>query len=402
MDELIQAIAVALETVEIKLLGASENHGKRIAVLCSMMGKELGLSTDDIKVITTCALFHDNALTEYILSERATGQTKEINLKLHCIYGQRNIESLLFGTSASDEKEYVLYHHEQAEGGGPFGKKEGEFPLGAELIAIADMVDVKYHLQRVDLSELPSIRDQIASQCGILYTKTATDAMLAILNEDTLEKLRDENIYDSAAKLIPEWEVGIKDEALIRIADLSAKIIDYSCTFTKRHSVQIAEMTGLMSRYYGFDSTKRVKAYLAASLHDIGKLATPAEILEKPSKLTPEEYKVIQEHVKGTYDMLKPVTGFEDICIWASNHHEKLDGSGYWAGKNADDLDFVSRLIVCADIYQGISEARPYHPGRDHKETMTIVWDMAGKGFIDSTIVKDIDIIMAEYSTRTL
>ena len=127
MDELVKAVAVALDIVECELLGASANHGKRIATLCSMMGRAAGMNEDEQRTLTTCALFHDNALTEYILSER-TGDESGKDFKLHCTYGQRNIERLPF---TSDVKGIVLYHHEHADGSGPFGKRDGEFPLGA-------------------------------------------------------------------------------------------------------------------------------------------------------------------------------------------------------------------------------------------------------------------------------
>jgi HD-GYP domain-containing protein (c-di-GMP phosphodiesterase class II) len=145
---------------------------------------------------------------------------------------------------------------------------------------------------------------------------------------------------------------------------------------------------------------QRAKAFLAASLHDIGKLATPNVILDKPDKLTTGEFDIIKAHAKGTYDRLHTITGFEEICAWASNHHEKLDGTGYWFGKNADDLDFISRLLACTDIYQAVSEERPYHPQRSHADTMPILRSMAEKGQIDSAITKDFDEVMAEYSER--
>jgi len=359
------------------------------------MGKELGMDVDEVKAVTTCALFHDNALTEYILSERGSDDKKNINLKLHCIYGQRNIETLLFN---SDIKGLVHYHHEQADGGGAFGKKEGEFPVGAELIAIADMVDVKNHLQNVPIENLPALRDEVASESGKLYTKRAVNALLAVLDADTLISLRDENIIKTASELIPVWEVDIEDEALIRIATLAARIIDYASIFTRKHSVQIANKVWYMGEYYGFDSNMRAKAYLAAALHDLGKLETPTDILEKPGKLTDNEFGIIKEHAKGTNKLLRGISGFEDVCNWASNHHEKLDGSGYGTGKEAEELDFVSRLIACTDIYQAISEERPYHPARSHEETMPILWDMAGKGLIDKKIVKDFEDVMGDYS----
>ena len=397
MDELIQSIAAALDIVENKLVGASNNHGKRIAVLCAMMGKKLGMNIDDMKAVTTCALLHDNALTEYIQSLCESGAEQKVNLKLHCEYGQRNVETLPF---KFDIHGLVLYHHEQADGNGPFGKKEGEFPVGAELIAIADNVDVTHHLQNMQVEDLPSFKKEIDAHRGKRYTKTATDTLLAILNADTLLSLRDENINETAAKLLPAWEVDAEDDALMRIATLSAKIIDYASVFTRKHSVQIANRIWLMSEYYKLDSTVRAKAYLAAAMHDLGKLAIPTEILEKPGKLTDNEFDIIKSHMKGTYDLLSTITGFEEICNWASHHHEKLDGSGYFSGKKAEELDFVSRLLACTDIYQAVCEERPYHPARNHSDTMKVLFSMAQKGFIDSDITKDFDIVMADYSLK--
>ena len=394
MDELIKAIAVALEIVECEILGASTNHGKRIAVLCSLMGKELGMNEEEIKTITTCALFHDNALTEYALYKQKNDDWQS-SFKLHCEYGQRNIELLPF---KSDVSGLILYHHEEADGGGLFGKKEGEFPLGAEMIAITDMVDVDHHLQRLPYENIPLIQKEIAAQSGKRYTKTAAEVMLAIFNKDTLTSLRDKNINKTAELMLPKWETDIEDESLMRLAGLAAGIIDNKSSFTKKHSVQIANRARLMGDYYGFDSIDCSKMYLAAAFHDIGKLATPNKILDKPGKLTDEEFKIIKDHVRFTYDILCNITGFEDICDWASNHHEKLDGSGYFSGKKAEELDFISRILACTDIYQAISEERPYHPARSHTDTMPILQDMAKKGFLDTYIVKDFDIVMADYS----
>jgi HD-GYP domain-containing protein (c-di-GMP phosphodiesterase class II) len=83
------------------------------------------------------------------------------------------------------------------------------------------------------------------------------------------------------------------------------------------------------------------------------------------------------------------VTGVQTCAL--PIYHEKLDGSGYPFGKKAEELDFNSRLMACIDIYQAVSEERPYHPERDHQSTMKILHDMAEKGQVDAGIVKDMD-----------
>ena len=388
MDSLIGAIAVALDIVEGDLLGASIQHGKLIAALCSAMGRKLGLSEDDLCALTSCALLHDNALTEYILSEQECREQKG-NLKLHCQFGQRNADTLLFKTDISG---FILYHHEQANGGGPFGKKAGEFPREAELIAIADFIDVTHHLQRIGPEKLPRLRQRIVDTTGSIHTPFAAEALLAVLDEPMLLSLGDDRILETVEKLIPPWSMDMGNQMILNFAEFVGRIIDYKSSFTHRHSIGIADKARNMGKYYGYDNTELSKLYLAASLHDIGKLAIPSAILEKPGKLDNAEFNVIKGHVYKTWELLGGIDGFEQIREWASNHHEKLDGTGYPFGKKAEDLDFNSRLMACIDVYQAVSEDRPYHPARDHDSTMEILYAMADKGQIDKNIAKNMDI----------
>jgi HD-GYP domain-containing protein (c-di-GMP phosphodiesterase class II) len=394
MDQLVRAIAVALDIVEGQLLGASTHHGKRIAVLATAMGRCFDLKKEELSSLATCALFHDSALTEYIISEQRAADPA---MRLHCEYGQRNAEALLADRNVNG---FVLYHHERADGLGPYGKREGEFPLEAEIIAIADMLDVTHHLQTVNPGALPDIRRRVALDAGSAFTRRASEAMLRVLDEEMLADLRDDRIKYTVEHVIPAWLAGVEHVSAFRIAGLAARIIDYKSVFTKRHSVQMANKAWLMGGYYNYGGDSRACLYMAAALHDLGKLSVPSYILEKPAALTKEEFDLIKDHVRLTEDILKDVSGFEHICAMAAGHHEKLNGEGYHLGKKAEELDFNTRLLACLDIYQAVSEERPYHAGRSHAETMPILHDMAERGLIDAEITHDLDIVMAEYSNR--
>ena len=398
MDSLIKAIAKSLDSVESELLGASTNHGKRIAVLCARMGKLLGKNADEINALIISALFHDNALTEYILAEHSSGQ-HDPNMKSHCEFGQRNIDAIGFKTNMSD---FILYHHERADGKGPFGIKEGEGSIEAELIAIADSVDVMNHLQRIAEDDLPAIIKFIKEETGKRYSKIASGAMLEILDWPTILTLKDDVIDATMESEFIPWTVEVEAEILFGIAAFVVRIIDYKSAFTRRHSNQIANKAWFMGDYYKYDPAERTALYLAAALHDIGKLEVPLAILEKPDKLTDEEFATVKEHVKMTWELLKDIEGFHDVSVWASNHHEKLDGSGYPFGRNADELDLNSRLMTCIDIYQAVSEDRPYHVGRNHSDTMRILHAMANLGEIDKDIVNDMDSALAPYDGKDL
>jgi HD-GYP domain-containing protein (c-di-GMP phosphodiesterase class II) len=396
MDKLIKAIATALDLVEGELLGASTHHGKRVAVLAAAMGRRLGIEDEALLPLTTCALLHDNALTDYILSERM-GEAQGQMMRLHCEYGQRNVDSLLFKTDVSG---FVLYHHERPNGEGPFKKKEGEIPLGAELIGVADTFDVIHHLEQVQPRELPQLHRELWDGMGTNYSRRAVLAMVNVLDEDMLRSLENERILETAEKFIPPWFIDIEDQVLFNLAKFVTHIIDDKSVFTRRHTSQIANKAWLLGGYYGYEPGLRAQFYLAAALHDIGKLAVPAAILEKPGALTPEEFEIIKSHVTKTGELLEGIDGFEYIYEWAVNHHEKLDGSGYPLGKRAEELDFNSRLLACIDIYQAVSEERPYHPGRGHGETIKILHEMADRGGLDRDIIRDLDKALAEWSGR--
>jgi HD-GYP domain-containing protein (c-di-GMP phosphodiesterase class II) len=394
MDQLVSSLSTGLDAVEKALLGSATNHGKRIAILNMKIGQYMGWTDDELIGLASSALLHDNALTEYILSEKP-GSNQAMNMKTHCILGEKNISCLPF---PADTEGFILYHHEHADGSGAFGLKVNEIPLGAQFIAITDMVDVKKNFAMQNKESLASLREYIQENWGTRFTSAAADALQTILNEELLEQLRDENVDAVFQKLMPAWKVDLPAKKVMPIANFLGKIIDYKSNFTAKHTDQIANRAYIMARYYGMDEETCAKVFFAASLHDLGKLMIPTEILEKNGKLDDQEFDVIKSHVAWTYDLLKDIEGFDEITRWASTHHRKLDGRGY---PDLPDhyfpLDFVSRLMTCIDIYQAIRETRPYHPARTHEETISIMKEMVDKGEIDKQIVQDMDQAMAQY-----
>lgn len=318
------------------------------------------------------------------------------DLGVHCSKGQRNIDFLPHKNNIDG---FIKYHHESPDKSGPFKKAEGEIPLEASIIAAADKLDGMFSINQLNNSQLPDIHQTIHQNTGTAFFPQAAGALQKIMNKDLIVNLRDENINKNFFDALPPYAVDYGEEAMIALAAFFARIIDYKSHFTKKHSVQIANRAWWMSGYYQFDPHLRAQVYLAAALHDIGKLMIPTQILEKPAKLTQEEFDIIKSHVWWTHEILKPIPGFENIRQWAGNHHEKLDGSGYPFGKTGQELDMISRLMACIDIYQAVWEERPYHPRRTHAETMQVLNTLAKRNLLDSKVVADLDLEMAKFST---
>lgn len=214
-------------------------------------------------------------------------------------------------------------------------------------------------------------------------------------SEQILLSLQDNATNTAFSALLPCGKIDVRDPALIRLGAIMARIIDYKARFTLEHSEQVANKAWQMGLYYGFSDELRTQVYLAAALHDIGKLRIPSDLLDRVGPLAEEEFNLLKSHAMWTHILLAHVPGFEKICEWATNHHERLDGSGYPYGKTGDSLDFVSRLLACLDVYQGTREERPYHPACSHSDAMKALYSMAAEGKLDGTIVQDLDRQMA-------
>ncbi len=130
---------------------------------------------------------------------------------------------------------------------------------------------------------------------------------------------------------------------------------------------------------------------LAGLLHDIGKLRQPDELLDKPGKLTPEEYAHIQRHSFDTYTILKNIKGLEKVTQWAALHHERADGSGYPYHLSTETLALEARIVAVADVFQALAQKRPYRDPLQPDEIMEILNEMVDDGKLDRKVVMRVD-----------
>ena len=388
------ACSYALDCIEAELVKIKNKHGKRVAYISVCMAEYLAIQGDALQDLAMCALLHDNALTQYITEELERNYVidikKDLSVRktnLHCIYGEKNITKLPFKTDVSN---VILYHHEHADGTGPFQKKWNEIPLPARIIHLADTVDIIGNSIKSDDNRWNFICQYLSKKKDSLFDSECVNAFLHVFTKESFMCLSDDSFETKLWKIIPREKMVFDWEMCKNVADFFAKIVDYKSSFTSRHSIGVAEKASLLAKYMGYDSITVQKMYLAGALHDIGKMAVGNEILEKPDKLTDDEFSTMKNHAGYTYLILSEVNDFEEIRDWAAFHHEKLNGKGYPFGKTADELNEQERMMACVDIYQALTEDRPYKKGLSHEKTCDILDDMAHKDFIDSDISKTI------------
>ncbi len=389
---LLTVLSEALDRVEEEVLGVTDYHAKRVAWMCMQMGQRLGMAEEAVTDLAICAMFHDSALTEYQNDYCNRALRPGVSGQSHCAAGEKHV-SLLLGRHSQPGA--VLYHHERADGQGPFGKTAAEVPLSARLIHVADELDLHFALGTPPVS-LDAIRQFVQDNAQADFGDEAARCMLEIMTEQSLAALQ--SLGTHPLGLPPVWLDTAEDSGATRlnvIARLFAKIIDFKSPFTRIHSLGVAEKAKQMAVHNGWDKEAAAKMYFAGALHDIGKLMADRAILEKPGRLNEAEYRHIQLHAYETWRLLSKVPGLEQVTGWASFHHEKLNGKGYPFGKKAEALSCEERLMACLDIYQALTEDRPYKAGMAHRQAIGILREMADKGELDGTLVADLDAAFA-------
>ena len=262
----------------------------------------------------------------------------------------------------------------------------------SQIICFADFMENEFILDKMCDENKRKIEGFVKVQSGKLFKSEICEAFLEITSSTSFRLDLGDNFIDLALKkYTPKFTVELTLEDIVKMTDVFSKIIDSKSKFTRRHSKGIAEKTAIMADYYNYDVDTKTRLVIAANLHDLGKLAVPNSILDKPGKLTDDEFDIIKAHTYYTRVALSQIDSFEDITEWASNHHEKLNGYGYPYGKTASELDFNSRLMGCIDIYQALTEERPYRKPIAHNKVIDIMNKMAKEGFIHRNIVADIN-----------
>ncbi|MEQ1690494.1 MAG: HD domain-containing phosphohydrolase [Gemmatimonas sp.] len=139
-----------------------------------------------------------------------------------------------------------------------------------------------------------------------------------------------------------------------------AAVIDAKTPFTYRHSTNVARYAVAIAQSMGANGHVARDILRAGLLHDIGKLGVSNTILDKPGRLTDPERDEVKKHPRWTLQILERVPAFRHFAAASAHHHERLDGRGYPWGLSDDQLDFTSRVLAIADVYEALTAERPY------------------------------------------
>lgn len=239
--------------------------------------------------------------------------------------------------------------------GNPDGLRKAEIPLFSRIMNLAQTVDVFYATHGKQAAIDVAIR-----RSGRWFDPDLVRAFRSIARKEALW-WDVENAGRQVLALEPRDQVLDGSAATLdNICLAFADVIDAKSPFTYRHSTGVAGAAVAIARTLSMSEQEVHMLRRAALLHDIGKLGVSNSILDKPGKLTTEEWDSVRRHPFYSFEILKRIPGLGSLAEIAASHHEKLDGSGYFRNMTANELSGPMRVLVVADIFDALSAKRPY------------------------------------------
>lgn len=231
---------------------------------------------------------------------------------------------------------------------------ESELQVDAELATAAQAVR---HIARVPTAAEFSRAAKIVARSRQAVTSMFEEARLGMAVDAAGARRVVEEISDSVSR-----NAG----ALISLARL--KTAD---DYTYMHSVAVCALMVALARQLGLDEEQTRSAGIAGLLHDLGKAVIPIEVLNKPGKLTDDEFAIVKSHPEQGYRMLLQGSGVDPVALdVVLHHHEKIDGSGYPKSARGDEISTFARMSAVCDVYDAITSNRPYKAGWDPAESL--------------------------------
>ncbi len=340
---------------------------RRTAYIAVRLGEEMGLRGQELRDLLLAALLRDIGL--FSLADRQA----ILNFDLyqphrHAFRGS----NLLAGFQPLAEVARIIRGHHlwwrlgrDTEVGG------SQAPLASYIIHLADRMAILMGQNGDVLNRAVEILDRVAGLMGSMFMPDLMPALLRTAQDDSFWYRAVRPDLEDHMKISQEEDPSeLTERTLDSLAGVLARIVDYRSHYTASHSASVSAVGVALAKRLGFSSQNCRKMRTACHLHDLGKLAVPVEILEKPGSLTDQERRVIQQHPVHTRSLLERLPDLSYGVTWAAQHHERMDGSGYPSHAIGQKISFGSRVLAVADMFTAITEERPHRRRMSKEDSM--------------------------------
>lgn len=380
LKDIFNSLSTALDFTYSGLSG----HHKRVAYMAAALGKKMLLPGDIINRLYMSSIIHDIGAISMNEKENL-GKLEIEDPYTHSELGSRMVGKVSFLELSG---RIIMHHHDAWKGGNPSGLRGDEIPLESRIINAVDRLDVLIDQDRCLLHQTDCVMGRLKELSGnILDPDILAELSDLAAGESFWLDLDPRFLPDRLCSLMEDFDIYITGSMVKDISLLFSEVIDSKSVFTHRHSRLVAATARKLAQAAGFSQSDTEKTVVAGLLHDLGKLSVPEEILEKPGRLTPDEFRVMKRHTYYTHRILDRISDFAEINRWASFHHERLDGAGYPFRLKGEDIPQGSRIVAVSDVFSALAEDRPYRKGMARKEITAILLQMSGCA-LDPDLVK--------------
>lgn len=379
ISDLVYGLSAALDLVSPALV----SHHRQVLGFSAKIAETFSLGDQEKNDICIAAMLHDIGVVAFNREVDLVFEDASINN--HAELGYRLMKS--FNPFAGAAK-MVRYHHRHWDAKAA-AAGASSIALGSGIIHLADRVATRLDQHRCVLSQSEAIRSWIKEESGGVFVP---DVVEAFLRESTKEYFWLDAHYNAMPQIgVPSvssvCNLTLDMEGLKDLSELFRMIIDFRSRHTASHSRGVAHIAEALARLVGFSGHGCTKIYVAGNLHDLGKLALPASILDKVGPLTDLERHIVKGHAYHSHRVLRNINGLEEICTWAALHHECPDGSGYPFRLSDDEIPLGARIIAVADIFTALTETRPYRAGMSKDECLRTLLEMTAARKLDPLLV---------------
>ena len=360
------------------------DHHRRTVQVVYNLASHLKMPETEIRDLVMAAALHD------IGGLSRQDRLGALDFEYQDPYGHAVRGYLLLRTFAPFNRvaDIVRFHHVPWKNGK--GAHLDGIPVSpsSHLLHLADRVAILINPNIEILDQVEGIIQKIEPESGDRFVPSQVKALKEI---SKVEAFWLDTVYSLSLNTLSRrlaWpKLEIMDNDFMGLSNLFSRIIDFRSPFTATHSAGVAACAIKLGKYSGFDDSDCHYLHLAGLLHDLGKLAVPSEILEKPDRLTPLEYDVVRRHTYHTFRIMETLQILDVVRVWGAYHHERLDGYGYPFHLEENEIPLGSRIISVSDIFTALIEKRPYRDGLPPREVMEILKKASVEHRIDQKIV---------------
>lgn len=232
------------------------------------------------------------------------------------------------------------------------------------LVSAESLDQVMEHIRRRESGEIKKLRYNFIGQRknGSTLTVSVDSTTIALDGRSVIMGvLQDISEQVEAERKIRDYVARIETMIENTVQAIST-MVEMRDPYTSGHEMRVGELAAAIAAEMGLDTNIQRGLRLAGAVHDVGKLAVPAEILSKPGKLTRPEFELVKAHAAQGYEMLKGIKSPWPLAEVAQQHHERIDGTGYPRGLKGEEILLEARILAIADVVESMSSHRPYRP----------------------------------------